>query len=151
MTVFQNCIFFQNWSVNFPSPLQTILNRNLHENHFASLLKEALMISIHKTASLHSACSKILEGCSVISCPRNFGHLIMKEQLDFVKHTSTESNLLCFTNFVTKCLNSRQERETIYFSQRSRLFHEVTIGNVTYQFNVIQPNNLASAEKFPLN
>ena len=106
-------------------PLSLIFNKSLEENHFPSLWKEALIIPIHKSGdrslaenyrpiSLLSSCSKILERYVSDWLSAHFGQHIVKEQHGFVKRRSTASNLLDFTNFVAKCLNSRQEVHTIY-------------------------------------
>lgn len=53
------------------------------------------------------AVSKALRDASMVETAL-LGHLVAKEGNGLVKHWSTATNLLNFTNFVAKCLNSRK-------------------------------------------
>ena len=118
-------LFLLNCRKHISLPLCIIYNKSLDECYFPRLWKEALIIPILKSGdpslavnyrpiSLLSSCSKILERYVNDWLTAHFGHLIVKEQHGFVKHRSTASNLLVFTNFVAKRLNSRQEVHAVY-------------------------------------
>ncbi|CAK1603716.1 unnamed protein product [Parnassius mnemosyne] len=117
--------FLKHTASSISVPLFYLYNRSLREGLVPTVWKSANITPVFKNGSktdvtnyrpisLLSALSKVLERLVHNSIYPSLHNLLIPEQHGFVKHRSTISNLILYTNFLFDNMDNRIQTDTVY-------------------------------------
>lgn len=129
-------LLFKECSEELSVPLSILFNSSLESGVFPDTFKQAHIIPVYKSSgdkhdisnyrpiSLLSIMAKVFEK---VVYPHFYNHVsneICQNQHGFVCNRSTATNLICFTDYVSRCFNDKQQVDTVY-TDFSKAFDKV--------------------------
>ena len=132
-------------------PLSDLFNISLSRGEYPSVLKKDHVVPIYKRKgmkndvecyrgiSLQPIFAKVFEGFVNKSLRTHIDRFIIQNQHGFLPHKSCNSNLLCYTDFITKTFNKQCQTHSIYTDFRKAFDlvpHHLLMLKLNKQFGV---------------
>lgn len=138
--------FFKNTAETICDPLHLIFNKCISTGQFPSVWKKANIVPVFKDGSrqdienyrpisILNAVAKLFEKLVHLKLYPIIQHNLIPEQHGFVKHKSTITNLMIYTNFLFNNMDSRAQTDAIYTDFKKafdRVDHELLLKKIAF-------------------
>jgi hypothetical protein len=129
-------IILKELAVELSIPLAIIFNKSLSQGTFPSHFKRANIIPVHKSGdkqlvsnyrpiSLLPLFSKVFEKSVSVFIYNHVKHAINPAQHGFMKNRSTQTNLVCYVDFISSIIDKQGQVDSIY-TDFSKAFDSVS-------------------------